>query len=146
MLSYKSDELLARRHDRRADRLGRPFFDVEGYLEHQADLFERRMNADSYATLTHAMDSFDVRSPVWRALERKPALTFVGISSDWLFRVQDVRAAVERFARAGFDAVYLELRSDHGHDAFLAESNDLAALLKPRIARSSPAAVGSISC
>lgn len=146
MLSYKSDELLARRHDRRSDRLGRPFFDVEGYLEHQADRFERRMNADSYAALTHAMDSFDVRSAVWRALEPKPALTFVGITSDWLFRAQDVRAAAGRFARAGFDAAYLELHSDHGHDAFLAEANDLAALLKPRIARPSPAAVGSISC
>jgi homoserine O-acetyltransferase/O-succinyltransferase len=146
MLSYKSDELLARRHDRRSDRLGRPFFDVEGYLEHQADRFERRMNADSYAALTHAMDSFDVRSPVWRALEPKPALTFVGITSDWLFRAQDVRAAAGRLARAGFDAAYLELHSDHGHDAFLAEANDLAALLKPRIARPSPAAAGSISC
>ncbi|HEX3370027.1 MAG TPA: alpha/beta fold hydrolase [Candidatus Cybelea sp.] len=146
MLSYKSDELLARRHDRRPDRLGRPFFDVEGYLEHQADLFERRMNADSYATLTHAMDSFDVRAAVWRAAEHKPALTFVGITSDWLFRAQDVRAAAERFACAGFDAAYLELRSEHGHDAFLAQSNALAELLKTRIARPSLAAVGSTPC
>lgn len=146
MLSYKSDELLARRHDRRSDRFGRPFFDVEGYLEHQADRFERRMNAGSYAALTHAMDSFDVRAAVWRTSEHKAPLTFVGITSDWLFRAQDVRAAAERFARAGFDAGYLELRSDHGHDAFLAESNELAELLKPRIARRSLAAVGSISC
>ncbi|HEY2473948.1 MAG TPA: alpha/beta fold hydrolase [Candidatus Cybelea sp.] len=146
MLSYKSEELLTRRHDRRTDRLGRPCFDVEGYLDYQADVFERRMTAASYAALTHAMDSFDVRAiaPAL-AVEKKPALTFVGISSDWLFRPQDVAAAAQRFARAGFDAVYLELQSDHGHDAFLAEPQALAALLQPRIARPR-AAVGSSSC
>ena len=61
MLSYKSEELFNARHARRGDRGGKACFDVEGYLERQADLFEARMDAASYATLTHAMDSFDVR-------------------------------------------------------------------------------------
>jgi homoserine O-acetyltransferase len=135
MLSYKSEELFNARHGRRGDRGGKACFDVEGYLERQADLFEARMDAASYATLTHAMDSFDVRnrgelllngSPV-----RKPSLTFVGITSDWLFRAQDVRAAAQRFALHGFDAQYLEFESRHGHDAFLAEPNALRAILGP---------------
>jgi homoserine O-acetyltransferase len=136
MLSYKSDELLARRHERKLDRNGKPCFDVEGYLEHQAGLFERRMSAGSYAALTHAMDSFDVRdaAALGAGAASGPALTFVGITSDWLFRPQDVRAAGERFARLGYDARYLELRSHHGHDAFLAETRALSALLKPLIA------------
>jgi homoserine O-acetyltransferase/O-succinyltransferase len=135
MLSYKSDELLNRRHGRRADRRGKPRFDVEGYLEHQADLFERRMSAESYAVLTHAMDSFDVRGAgCVRARGSTPELVFVGISSDWLFRPQDVRAAAERFARSGFASRYLELLSDHGHDAFLAEPAALRALLEPVLA------------
>ncbi len=135
MLSYKSEELLTRRHARRADRRGRDRFDVEGYLEHQADLFERRMSAASYATLTHAMDSFDVRGVA--ATRVSPELVLVGITCDWLFRPQDVRAAAERFAQRGFAARYLELRSDHGHDAFLAETAALRELLAPIV---SPAA------
>jgi homoserine O-acetyltransferase len=134
MLSYKSEELLNQRHDRRPDRGGKSCYDVEGYLEYQADLFEKRMNAASYATLTHAMDSFDVRPAAesWTVRDggRKPQLTFVGITSDWLFRPQDVRAAAERFAARNFPARYLELHSDHGHDAFLAEPNALKALLE----------------
>ncbi len=47
MLSYKSDALFKHRHDRRPDRNGRFRFDVEGYLEHQADLFESRMEPRS---------------------------------------------------------------------------------------------------
>ncbi len=61
MLSYKSDALFKQRHDRRPDRKNRFRFDVEGYPEHQADLFQPRMDPYSYITLTNAMDSFDLR-------------------------------------------------------------------------------------
>ncbi len=140
MLSYKSEELLNVRHDRRPDRAGISRFDIEGYLEHQADLFEKRMSAASYAALTHAMDSFEVRA----ADAGVPALTFVGISSDWLFRARDVRAAAQRFARRGWNARYLEFESNHGHDAFLAEPNALRALLEPFIVSPLATPSGSI--
>ena len=140
MLSYKSEELFNERHGRRADRRGEPRFDVEGYLERQADRFETRMDAHTYATLTHAMDAFDVRANAQSGGGRvngvtKPALFFVGIGSDWLFRAHDVRAAAERFAAGGYDARYLHLDSTHGHDAFLAEGDALRALLAPCVAR-----------
>jgi homoserine O-acetyltransferase len=130
MLTYKSEELLTERHDRREDRRGLHRFDVEGYLEHQADLFEARMNAVSYVTLTHSMDSFDVRNAQLN-IKVRTQLTFVGISSDWLFRARDVRAAAERFAARGYDTAYRELHSTHGHDAFLAETDALTTLLQP---------------
>ncbi len=139
MLTYKSEELLRARHDRRPDRKGRPLFDVEGYLERQADVFEARMDGASYAALTHAMDSFDVRGLLQA---NAPKLIFAGISSDWLFRPQDVFAAATRCAQAGCDARYVELRSNHGHDAFLAEPAALKALLEPAIA----AAVEPVRC
>jgi len=132
MLTYKSEELLKERHDRRPDRNGRPLFDIEGYLERQADVFEARMDGASYAALTHAMDSFDVRG-LLRA--KTPKLVFVGITSDWLFRPQDVLAAAARCAQSGCDAQYVELRSGHGHDAFLAEPAALRALLEPIVAK-----------
>ncbi|MGZ3499035.1 MAG: homoserine O-acetyltransferase family protein [Vulcanimicrobiaceae bacterium] len=128
MLSYKSDELLKTRHGRRADRLGRFRFDVEGYLEHQADLFEARMDPQSYVALTQAMDSFDVRDEFIR--DTSPQLQFIGISSDWLFLPQDVRAAAQRFDALGFRSQYRELQTDHGHDAFLAEPHALANLIE----------------
>lgn len=132
MLSYKSDDLLRERHDRRLDRESRPCFDVEGYLEHQADIFENRMDARTYESLTHAMDSFDVRDAQPRQDGTSTtALIFVGIASDWLFRPHDVRAAALRFARRGFNAKYLQLDSMHGHDAFLAQPQALRQLLEP---------------
>jgi homoserine O-acetyltransferase len=137
MLSYKSEALFERRFGRKPDRAGGdPYaraadrFDVEGYLDYQGALFSPRMDAGAYLTLTRAMDLFDVRG---RALATPfPELTFVGIGNDRLFSPRLVRAAAERFAEAGARSTYLELPSDHGHDAFLAEPDALAALLALR--------------
>ena len=134
MLSYKSDPLFKQRHDRRADRKGRFRFDVEGYLEHQADLFEARMHPASYVALTEAMDSFDVRGV--EPVDTSPELLFVGISSDWLFLPQDVRTAAKRFAALGFRSRYREIESNHGHDAFLAEPQLLDEILRESLALS----------
>ncbi len=130
LLTYKSQELLNERHGRRSDRLGQSRFDVEGYLEYQADRFEGRMDAATYATLTHAMDSFDVRNALIRS-SNPPRVTFIGISSDWLFRPEDVQAASERFRLRGLPSQYIELTSSHGHDAFLVESKELVVHLRP---------------
>jgi homoserine O-acetyltransferase len=128
MLSYKSDALFKQRHDRRADRKGIHRYDIEGYLEHQADLFEARMHPQSYVALTEAMDSFDVRGI--EAIDTSPELLFIGITSDWLFLPEDVRTAAKRFAERGYHSTYREIASSHGHDAFLAEPEKLAVLLQ----------------
>ncbi len=89
------------------------------------------MDPEAYSIVTRAMDLFETRD---RELPKHlPAMTFVGISSDWLFLPEYVRAAAERFAAAGSDSIYLELVSTHGHDAFLAEPEHLRALVAPRL-------------
>lgn len=128
MLSYKSDALLALRHDRLPDRNHPSRFDVEGYLDHHAARFSGRMDAKTYVAISHLMDSFDVRHAP-SAPEGAPPLDFIGIGNDWLFTPENVRASAERFAARGWNARYLHLESNHGHDAFLAESHVLAKLL-----------------
>ena len=56
-------------------------------------------------------------------------VTLVGISSDWLFPAADVRALGEQFTAVGVQCEYHEIASSHGHDAFLAEPEKLAAIL-----------------
>jgi homoserine O-acetyltransferase len=134
VLTYKSHELFNERHDRRSDRRGQSRFDIKGYLDHQANRFEGRMDAATYATLIHPMDSFDVRDALIRNSE-SPQVTFIEISSDWLFRREDVQAASERFRLRGLASRYIEWSSSRGHDAFLAESKALAAHLGPLLPR-----------
>ncbi|HZP65167.1 MAG TPA: hypothetical protein VFB32_02560, partial [Rudaea sp.] len=136
MLTYKSDGLLEKRHGRRPDRRRGDCFDVEGYLNVQADRLAARMDARSYDVLTQAMMTFDAQDAGTNGYTgRRPGLTFVGIGSDWLFPADEVREAAGRFAARGFDARYLLLESSHGHDAFLAETAALRALLEPVVAQ-----------
>jgi homoserine O-acetyltransferase len=134
-LTYKSEHLFEERFANRPDRSGgdpskhlHHRFDVEGYLDHQGEAFAKRIDANSYRTLTRAMDLFDLRG------HERPAgptrLTFVGIAGDQLYPPEHVWSCTARWAEAGWDAAYRHLPSDHGHDAFLAEAGTLADLLR----------------
>ena len=134
-LSYKSEALFERRFGNRPDRAGGDpgrvlgdRFDVDGYLARQGDLFVERFDANSYRTLTRAMDLFDLRGRERPAGPTK--LTFVGIEDDQLYPPEVVQACAVRWSEAGWDATYRYLATDHGHDAFLAEPQSLAKLLR----------------
>lgn len=137
-LTYKSEALFETRFRNRPDRTGGDparvlddRFDVEGYLLHQGDRFADRIDANSYRTLTRAMDLFDLRG------KERPAgasrLTFVGIAGDQLYPPDYVWQCAGRWAEAGWDAAYRHQHSQHGHDAFLAEAGNLARLLRDAV-------------
>ena len=139
-LTYKSEQLFEHRFRNRPDRKGGDparrlddRFDIEGYLAYQGDRFAARIDANSYRTLTRAMDLFDLRE---REAPAGPTrLTFVGIAGDQLYPPEHVWTCAARWAEAGWDAGYRHLPSDHGHDAFLAEAGNLADLLRADLAR-----------
>ncbi len=129
VVSYKSPRKFGERFGRNPNRNGEDpkrrrddRFDVGGYLDHQGDLFRNRFEIESYDLITKAMDLFDLTdADISRVRAR---VSFVGISSDWLFPAADVRALRDRFVRRGVEARYHEIESEDGHDAFL---SDLAA-------------------
>jgi homoserine O-acetyltransferase len=147
MISYKSAELFTERYARKPNRNGEDptgqfhhRYDVGGYLDHQGDVFKKRFDADSYLIITKAMDNFDPArgyKSEQDALQRiRARVLLVGISSDWLFPAEDVRALAERMRAAGVDVEYAELLSLHGHDGFLAEPEKLAPLMREALRKS----------
>ena len=148
MLSYKSAPLFEERFARNPNRNGEdPWasvheqggliggrFDIAGYLDHQGLRFIDRFDANSYLAILRTMDTWD---PL-RGAERpddvfgriRSRLSFVGISSDWLFTADSVRKFAETIRAAGVQSDYREMVSDHGHDAFLAEQAELVQLLQ----------------
>jgi homoserine O-acetyltransferase len=144
MCSYKSPELFEGRFGRKPNRNGEdPFrslhgrFDIGGYLDHQGEKFNARFDANSYLAISKAMDTFDlarVYASERAALARiKAPVLMVGISTDWLFPPQDVRALADRISQAGGRSAYVELESDHGHDGFLADFHLLAPILREHV-------------
>jgi homoserine O-acetyltransferase len=150
IISYKSVPLFEQRFNRKPNRPGvggeeNPWistsagqngrFDVAGYLDHQGEKFNRRFDANSYIAITRTMDTFDpVRgheSPFVAYSRITAHLTLVGISTDWLFPPEDIRSLAAIIRAAGAKCDYREMASLHGHDAFLAEPEQLVRLLTP---------------
>ncbi len=141
MISYKSADLFTERYARNPNRNGEdPLrslagrYDIGGYLDYQGEIFTRRFDANSYLIITKAMDNFHHAKGFESeraALERiKARALLVGISSDWLFPPGEVKALAERMREAGVKAEYAELRSNHGHDGFLAEPDAFAPIVR----------------
>ena len=148
MLSYKSAELFDERFGRKPNRNGEdPWglddngggliggrFDIAGYLDHQGDVFIERFDANAYLAILRTMDTWDPlhgRKSATETFSRIQArLSFVGISSDWLFPPETVRHFANSIRAAGVQADYREMISAHGHDAFLAEQVELVRLLQ----------------
>jgi len=143
MCSYKSAELFDERYARKPNRNGedpvRSFdhrYDVAGYLDYQGEKFVQRFDANAYIVISKAMDTFDLAHGYVseaEALQRIRAhVSLVGITSDWLFPPEDVRALAERIEAAGAACDYTEFESSHGHDGFLAEVDAIAAVVSGR--------------
>jgi homoserine O-acetyltransferase len=148
MLSYKSPALFDERFARNPNRNGEdPLglddhggglvggrFDIAGYLDHQGDRFIDRFDANSYLAILRTMDIWDplhgAASPKEALGHIKARISFVGISSDWLFPSESVRQFAAIVRSAGVAADYREMQSSHGHDAFLAEQAELVRLLQ----------------
>ena len=138
-ITYLSEDALTRKFGRRLRRdpynaraplsLFGDMFEVESYLRHQGSSFVRRFDANSYLTITRAMDYFDLAADQANAGEDADlALAFratpvrfcvVSFSSDWLFPTSQSRALVHALNRAGANVSFVEIETDRGHDAFL---------------------------
>ena len=109
-------------------------FDIAGYLDHQGERFIDRFDANAYLAILRMMDIWDPLRGQPSALQAfggiRARLSFVGISSDWLFPPETVHRFACTIRSAGVHADYREMHSAHGHDAFLAEQVELVQLLQ----------------
>ncbi|MBI1336063.1 MAG: homoserine O-acetyltransferase [Phycisphaera sp.] len=98
-------------------------FSVGSYLAHQGDKFVERFDANSYVTISLAMDLFDLGATPreLRTLLGKSACDWliVSFSSDWLFTPKQSCEMAHALLREGRSVTYVEIPSDSGHDAFL---------------------------
>lgn len=104
-------------------------FSVGSYLAHQGDRFVERFDANSYLTLTMAMDLFDLGGTAEQLAEAfRPATCrwlLMSFVSDWLFPPFQSQQMVDALIANGKSVSYSNIKSDCGHDAFLLP-NELA--------------------
>ncbi len=141
MLTYRTPAGLEARFGRRGD--GNGGFEVSRWLAGHGERLRERFDRESYRALLGAMDAHDVgrhRGGVSAALGRFAGrLVGVGIPGDLLYTADDVRRWTEA---AG--AEYRQIRSPHGHDAFLIETEQVSAILRDVLDELEPAATTGV--
>jgi homoserine O-acetyltransferase len=143
-ITYLSEQALSRKFGRRlqnapkdpAEAIGLfgDMFEVESYLRHQGSTFVNRFDANSYLTITRAMDFFDLITDHGGDLAvafrgTKTRFCLVSFTSDWLFPTSESRAIARALNRAAANVSFVEIPSDKGHDAFLLDEPDFHRML-----------------
>jgi len=139
MTTYRSESDFDERLGRSIEPDGTP--SIVSYLDHQGRKLVDRFDPLTYRILAGAMDRHDV-GVRWGGFDGAFArlaaggtrLTGVGIEDDILYGPRQVHELVEWARGAGFGATYREIHSTKGHDAFLVEWDQLAAILVESLA------------
>jgi len=101
-------------------------FSVGSYLAHQGEKFTTRFDANSYITLSMAMDLFDLGAHRLALMETfdtsKCEFLIVSFSSDWLFTPKQSRDIVDALTALDRKVTYAEITADGGHDSFLIDA------------------------
>ena len=136
-ITYMSDESMHAKFGRRVkgDKNTNKFgaeFEVEGYLEYKGDNFIKRFDPNSYLYITKAMDNFDLAGDGLHKILKgiKTRFLIIAFKSDWLYPTYQSQEIAKACKLAGVDAVYCELNSTYGHDAFLVEVDEESLLVK----------------
>ncbi|MBN9562292.1 MAG: homoserine O-acetyltransferase [Alphaproteobacteria bacterium] len=138
-ITYLSEQALTRKFGRRiqaapkaaeeAIGLFGDMFEVQSYLRHQGSTFVNRFDANSYLTITRAMDYFDIAAEHEGDLAAafrgtRTRFCIVSFSSDWLFPTEESRAVARALNGVAANVSFVEIATDKGHDAFLLDEPD----------------------
>jgi homoserine O-acetyltransferase len=141
-ITYLSEESMGFKFGRRLQGKDSPDFtltgvdfELESYLNHQAQSFVTRYDPNSYLYLTRAMDYYDAADK-WgggdmavMAERLKARIMVVSFSSDWLFPPELCRELVSGLCLARRPVTYVNVPSRYGHDAFLVETETVKRLI-----------------
>ena len=110
-------------------------FEIENYLEYNAQKFINSFDPNSYLYLSRTMDWFDIAehgdsiSDGMSKLKVNKALV-VGVTTDILFPARQQQEIAEVMRDTGTNVDYVEIDSVNGHDAFLIDDEHFSPVVK----------------
>ncbi len=110
-------------------------FEIENYLEYNAQKFINSFDPNSYLYLSRTMDWFDIAEhgdsldDGMSKLDVRRALV-VGVTTDILFPPRQQREIADLMQATGTAVDYVEIDSVNGHDAFLIDDEHFSPVVK----------------
>ncbi|WP_340065553.1 alpha/beta fold hydrolase [Ascidiimonas aurantiaca] len=134
MLCYRSPESLKHKFHRGKTSESR-YFDVEKWLFHHGKKLDDRFRLPAYKLMNQLLKTINATSGVQTIEEvvtrSKAHIYIIAIDSDVFFTAYENKDTWRLLRQNSETVFYNEIRSIHGHDAFLIEHQQVTQLLEP---------------
>ncbi|OMP31531.1 bifunctional aspartate kinase/homoserine dehydrogenase I [Mangrovimonas sp. DI 80] len=133
MLCYRTPKSFKERFQRSINN-ELEIFNVESWLLHHGNKLQERFQLSAYKLMNQLLKTIDVtkgreaNENILDIISSKIAI--VGVDSDLFFTAEENRETQKQLAATHPNVTYHEIHSDHGHDAFLIEFEQLEKIIE----------------
>lgn len=133
MLLYRTPQSINKRFDRKKQD-NSSLFQIENWLISHGIKLKNRFRLSSYRLMNHLLKTNDItrgrKDIITIAKEIQSAIYVVSIDSDYFFIANENRKTYNLLKTVKENVFYNEIKSIHGHDAFLIEYEQLSQILE----------------
>jgi homoserine O-acetyltransferase len=134
MLLYRTPKSLKLKFNRKKEESASDF-QIENWLNHHGRKLQNRFTLASYKLMNHLLKTIDITKNKSSFLAVTNAITanihIISVDSDLFFIPSENQETFEELTTIKSNVFYHEIKSIHGHDAFLIEFEQLAAFISP---------------
>ena len=133
MLLYRTPESLQEKfHAKLQNSDG--LFQVESWLLHHGEKLQNRFQLSAYKLMNHLLKTTDIfknknQAEVIKSITSN--IHLISVDTDYFFTANEIKTAFQEVKNYKNNSFYHEIKSIHGHDAFLIEFEQLNNILKP---------------
>ena len=127
MLCYRTPESL---NDRFKNRFNeeKKRRDSEDWLIHHGNILNQRFTPEAYRMMNHLLMKINADEEKLHQIEAE--ILLVSINTDLFFPASEIRMCYQDLKKKKQNVFYREIKSIHGHDAFLMEYQQLSEIIK----------------
>ncbi len=134
MLCYRTPESFKARFQRTTNE-ELQVFNVESWLTHHGKKLRDRFQLSAYKLTNQLLKTIDITRDGPDRFDKlknsKTNIHIIGVDSDLFFTASENKETFKQLAQVKSNVTYSEIKSLHGHDAFLMEYEQMEKLLKP---------------
>ncbi|WOC39527.1 alpha/beta fold hydrolase [Polaribacter sp. HL-MS24] len=134
MLLYRTPASFNNRFNRTINK-DLKIFNIESWLLHHGKKLQKRFQLSAYKLMNHLLKSIDVtqenESSISTLSSIQSSIHIVSVDSDLFFTAEENQQTFIELFKVKNDVAYSEIKSIHGHDAFLIEFDQLAKIIEP---------------
>lgn len=133
MLCYRSPESFKEKFKRTTNE-ALNVFNIESWLNHHGEKLQKRFQLSSYKLMNQLLKTIDItrgRTSFDEIASKIEAnVHLIAIDSDLFFTAKENKETFQELKKNSVKVTYNEIKSIHGHDAFLIEFEQLEQILK----------------